>query len=793
MADTTITLGVDSSGVRSATADLGKFANAGDKAEQSTTKIEAAFQKQQKAAENFGRSVGQAVVAVGAIAVGSAIALDRLIKSVGDFQDLADQTGSDPAGLASLKQAADVAGIGIDSIATASVRLSSRLAKVDDDSKGAGRALAAIGIEVNKFKQLRPDEQYRAIAVALDGYADGAGKVAVATELFGQGGAKQLKALKEIAGQTEQNNGLTNEQIALADEYADSSARLQSQLGLLAQKAAIEAAPALLALQTAIIDSISETVGLDTATGKLASNGGVKDFAEAAVRALGFVVDAGDGVARVFRVVGTTIGGVAAAAAALASGNLRMAQSISADISNQVDGILKAEMFSSRLEKAIAAGKRNKPADPAKPTVDTSKFVTTPKGRKGRTDNTDKAQLSSDVDAIKQAYEQQVNAFKNAESILDALRASGLVQDREFYAAKKQFIERNADAQIQQLDAENQRFAAEKAIGSERIRLDKQIADNKAKIAIIEADTSAKVTVLTIQQADALTKIARAYAQAEAAAQGYLNSLKQAQEREIAGFGQGNRERQRQAGLQQIQDRYEQQRQDLEAQRRSGQVGDDQYAQELERIERFQSAALSSYADFFQRRHELQQRADLGADEALRNYFESTQDTYSQIQGAVTNAFKGAEDALVNFVTTGKLSFKDLASSIVSDLARIAIRQSITGPLASALFGGGGGSGGGFSSFLGSIFGAGKADGGSVSAGGLYPINERGAEILSIGSKDYLTVGGQGGKVTPISGGGGNTVNVTVNQAFGQNTSRATTMQAAADARRALESAGRNL
>jgi lambda family phage tail tape measure protein len=781
MADTTLSLGVDSSGVRSATEDLGKFARAGEKAETSTAKIEAAFKKQQAAAEEFGRSVGKAVVAVGAIAVGSAIALDRLIKSVGDFQDLADQTGADPAGLASFKTAADIAGIGIESIATASVRLSSRLAKVGDDSKGAGRALAAIGIEVEKFKTLRPDEQYRAIAVALDGYADGAGKVAVATELFGQGGAKQLKALKEIAGQTEQNNGLTNEQIALADEYADASARLQSQLGLLAQKAAIEAAPALLALQTALIESISEVIGLDKATGNLATNSGVADFAEAAVRALGFVVDAGDGVARVFRVVGTTIGGVAAAAAALASGNLRQAQSISADLSKQVDSILSAEQFSVRLDRAIAAGKKNKPAAAVKPAVDTSKFVNTPRGRTakaGRADNTEAAQLAADVDAIKSAYEKQANAFKNAESVLDALRASGLVSDREFYAAKRQFIERNADAQIAELDAENQRFASQAATGSERIRLDKQIADNKAKIAIIEADTSAKVTVLTIQQADALTKVARAYEQAEAAAQGYLDSLKQSQERELSGFGQGNKERERQAGLQQIQDKYQQQRQDLEQQRRAGQVSDEQYTQELDRINRFQTEALGSYASFYQQREELRKRADLGANEALQNYFDSTQDTYGQIQDVVTNAFQGAEDALVKFAQTGKLSFSDLANSILSDLARIAIRQSITGPLANAIFGGGGG---GFASVLGSVFGAGKVSGGTVSAGGLYPINERGAEVLSIGSRDYLTMGSEGGKVTPISG-GSQAVNVVNNFTVSGQVDRSTQAQIAARA-----------
>lgn len=45
------------------------------------------------------------------------------------------------------------------------------------------------------------------------------------------------------------------------------------------------------------------------------------------------------------------------------------------------------------------------------------------------------------------------------------------------------------------------------------------------------------------------------------------------------------------------------------------------------------------------------------------------------------------EDALLRFVTTGKLSVSSLADSIIADLARIAIQQAITLPLAGALFG----------------------------------------------------------------------------------------------------------
>ena len=52
------------------------------------------------------------------------------------------------------------------------------------------------------------------------------------------------------------------------------------------------------------------------------------------------------------------------------------------------------------------------------------------------------------------------------------------------------------------------------------------------------------------------------------------------------------------------------------------------------------------------------------------------------------------EDALVNFVVTGKLRFSDLVDSILADLARIAIRQAFLGALTSGL-----------SSALGGVFG----------------------------------------------------------------------------------------
>ena len=62
-------------------------------------------------------------------------------------------------------------------------------------------------------------------------------------------------------------------------------------------------------------------------------------------------------------------------------------------------------------------------------------------------------------------------------------------------------------------------------------------------------------------------------------------------------------------------------------------------------------------------------------------FAESIGNVGAQVGDVVVKAFKGMEDALVNFVTTGKLAFGDFARSIMADMARIAIRAMIIKPI----------------------------------------------------------------------------------------------------------------
>ena len=75
-----------------------------------------------------------------------------------------------------------------------------------------------------------------------------------------------------------------------------------------------------------------------------------------------------------------------------------------------------------------------------------------------------------------------------------------------------------------------------------------------------------------------------------------------------------------------------------------------------------------------------------GTDSPLKQFAKSAFDIAKQTEEAFVNAFKGIENALVKFVQTGKLNFRDLANSIIADLTRMFVRYAIVKPLFTSIF-----------------------------------------------------------------------------------------------------------
>lgn len=136
-------------------------------------------------------------------------------------------------------------------------------------------------------------------------------------------------------------------------------------------------------------------------------------------------------------------------------------------------------------------------------------------------------------------------------------------------------------------------------------------------------------------------------------------------------------------------------------------------------------------------------------------------------------------EMFATWVRDGKLSAKRLTDFIIDKFASMvydrylasafdALGQSVFRALTG--FGGGGGSlsvdtggfgiGGGLTSLVDLGLGAGRASGGSVQRGSLYPVNELGTELLTVRGRDYLMMGADNGTVTPADRLGGKSVSI---------------------------------
>lgn len=229
-----------------------------------------------------------------------------------------------------------------------------------------------------------------------------------------------------------------------------------------------------------------------------------------------------------------------------------------------------------------------------------------------------------------------------------------------------------------------------------------------------------------------------AAAQSQTGAQRELNDTLAQYARTLDGFGQSDREQQRLAGLTQIAEKYTADLRRLDDDRRAAQFGgqwtaeaQQQYDDELRMIGEFQQKAIDSYGAYYDQLTQKQGDWALGAQRALLNYADESSNVFAQTESAVTNAFKGMEDALVQFVMTGKLDFKSLANSIISDLIRIQLRASMMQMFAGA-FGG--------------WMGAGVQPSGAVTSPVTGPGNVSGTALPGLSSGGYT---GAGGKYEP--------------------------------------------
>jgi hypothetical protein len=395
-----------------------------------------ALKELNKESLEFAKNLTIALAGLAAGAAGAFLVLERGAAAIGKFKDLGAVVGDTGEALASLQTASDVSGVSMDTIAETSVKLTKALSKVDEESEGAAKALTALGIPLADFKKLSPVEQIDALSKALDGFADDKGATETMEALV-RGGSRLIPLLKELRDQGGPRVIITQDQIDAADRFADSSAKLKSQVTQLGQAVLADLLPPF----QAFVDEIGEA---DKALSIFSVAGSaVRIFFET-------ITVLGANVIFVFKGIGNEIGGIAAQMVALATFDLSGFNAISKAMKEDA-ARARAELdrFEQRILGATEAANvtrqqrrvEDRGFDPRR-SIDTSGFA----AAKG--DDAAKKLLDSQVKALESVIRREQDLLGERNRFLNLFNDQGLVSIRDFYDAQLTIIESATAAQV---------------------------------------------------------------------------------------------------------------------------------------------------------------------------------------------------------------------------------------------------------------------------------------------------------------------------------------------------------
>jgi hypothetical protein len=143
----------------------------------------------------------------------------------------------------------------------------------------------------------------------------------------------------------------------------------------------------------------------------------------------------------------------------------------------------------------------------------------------------------------------------------------------------------------------------------------------------------------------------------------------------------------------------------------------------------------------------------MAADEERIRQLEELRDRNQAVADSIADNFGKALTSVVDGTKSVKDAFKDMARAIIADLYQMYVVKQITGFISGGInqaMGGGGG-------FLSSIFGGGRASGGTMSPNTPYLVGERGPELVMPSRQSTV----MNADLTAKTLGGGESVNVT--------------------------------
>lgn len=387
---------------------------------------------------------------------------------------------------------------------------------------------------------------------------------------------------------------------------------------------------------------------------------------------------------------------------------------------------------------------------------------------KGKAAHTNDNGLNADLAALQNQQKMIEDATRASLEHIKALRAEGVISEQDAlaqsYIAEQSALQKRIDIDKQQeaIAEGKKNKEAYRKYADDIQRLQQQMTANYAKF----GDDIGKMSK---KEADAV----------QVFTDGLMEQLKTQQtaaDTKLTGLSMGTNDRADFDTQIRLMEDYDKKSAALKKSLSENRIGKDQYDAELAATKDYYSSAVAiaqkSSADIIAANKDW----TIGAARAMADYSDSANNVAAQTVTTFQDGFKGMEDALVSFATTGKLSFTSLANSIIADIIRMQARAAISGLFSAAVSAVGGYFGNGFATTAANIQGGNSLDnlvnntggwgtiparatGGPVDAGTTYLVGEKGPELFNPGTSGTII---PNHAITSSSGGGDLTVNVPV-------------------------------
>jgi lambda family phage tail tape measure protein len=721
-------------------------------------------------------------VAIGATSVAALRDfVSQTIEAAAALQGLSEQTGASAAALSGFAPVATISGTAMEAIGGNLAKLSKGLAGVDDETAGATKALQFLGIRAKEASgTLRdPAEVMNDVALKLAEFEDGAGKTAIAMELFGKSGATMLPFLKDLAENQDLNIRLTAKQIEEADNASKAMGRMRAESNFVAQTLVTAAIPSMSVLTQELKRVFLGTDNAVEGIQRMRAEGTLTNWAEKTAYAIAVVIDALRGIGHTIKSVigsfsavwadielaGTFLAGGkglnpfsdenrSRLQAALEKRNAIVAQS-NQNYVELWDMPLLADAVTKRFDEIRKGTEASNAATQAAAPRKQLNYSTAT----GAVSANAMAGIDSEIKRLQGQVDVESAILKDRQRIIDLYESQGYLSFKEAsearLAAQEDFTEKLRALSADEETILRRGLETVAKTTQDKLKLQDRLAEITLKRQRLEREAQQSNLERQIRlpgesMKDLQEQAARGLGELRAVEEqiktlretGAISELKSLQQLATA---------RQESGLQ-LSALARQARELAEAA-----PGNEKLADALRKIEEAARQAADGASLLTLRVKELSD-PEAGFAKGLRSVAEEAEQVGKQMESATTRAFNGMTDALVNFVMTGKLDFRTLANSIISDLIRIQIQRAITLPLANAMAGFFGFASGGV------MTSAGPTALRSYASGGIA--NSPQLALFGEGSRPEAYVPLPDGRSIPVTmsgaGGGGDVFNISV-------------------------------